>query len=267
MTRKINYIFLAAGKSQRFKDVGEFTPKQLISVEGLPLILWAILNFDYEKNDEIFIICQSKDNIKTSLQKYINKLSLNFSFIELEHHTQGPADTVRFALDKVNFQEPIIIVNTDQYIFSPLKNFIKDVRAQKYDGLIPTMKASGNQWSYVKSTSQGIATEVAEKVQISDDATVGIYSYARASDLQFAISNMIKDKNLVKNEYYMAPTYNYLIANSKIISSINIGVYGKEMHSTGTPTELSNFMKDKRTKKEATKIKSKLKMLRLPNKH
>ena len=84
--------------------------------------------------------------------------------------------------------------------------------------------------------------EVKEKNPISDYATVGIYFYTRGKDFVNAAIDMIIGQDKVNNEYYTAPTYNYLIKAEK-----RIGIYNIDkilMHGIGTPEDLENYIKN-----------------------
>jgi dTDP-glucose pyrophosphorylase len=84
--------------------------------------------------------------------------------------------------------------------------------------------------------------EVAEKRPISTIATVGIYYFRRGADFVAAADRMIQKDLRVNNEFYVAPTYNELIADGKTILSYPIA----EMKGLGTPEDLERFLSDQR---------------------
>ena len=119
------------------------------------------------------------------------------------------------------------------------------------------MRATGNQWSYVTKDSDGFVSQVAEKKQISNEATVGVYAFSRASDLIWALDQMKKSEDLVNGEYYIAPSYNYLIKSGYKFTTNFIGDNGKAIRCTGTPQDLSYFLEDNRINNYADSILSK----------
>jgi NDP-sugar pyrophosphorylase family protein len=253
----MNIIYPAAGLGKRFKDEGIMTPKPLVLAKGVPLLLWAIANFPLTQDDNIFVVTLKRDSVPNYFKKYFPVYAKRINFIEIDELTKGPADTVLQVLSKVDASEPVIIANTDQYIFAEMESFLTRVRNKNNDGEIITMRATGNQWSYVTKNSNGFVSQVAEKKQISNEATVGVYAYSRASNLIWALDQMKKSEDTVNGEYYIAPSYNYLIKEGHKITTNFIGDNGTAIRCTGTPKDLSYFLEDKRISNCADIILSK----------
>lgn len=255
MKSRINFIFPAAGNGQRFKDVGELTPKPLLLVEGIPLLVWAIANFNFQSNDYIYVIVQKRDLIKEFFYNNFFELYKRLIFIEINEVTKGPAETVLFALKHINSDEPVIIANTDQFVFKNLNKFVNKTRKKVSDGRILTMSASGNQWSYLSKNHFNRVLRVEEKKQISNEATIGLYSFAESELIKNAIVRMIENRDLVNGEYYIAPSYNYLIQDGRSVIASKIIKNQSEFACTGTPRDLAAFKDDYRVLTYSKKIK------------
>ena len=96
-------------------------------------------------------------------------------------------------------------------------------------------------WSYAKTDSNNLVTEVKEKVVISDKATVGIYFFTKGKDFINGTLEMISNADKVNQEYYVCPVYNYLIKDQKKIGVFNIDE--EMMHGIGTPEDLEIYKK------------------------
>ena len=79
---------------------------------------------------------------------------------------------------------------------------------------------------FCRVNSRGIAVEVAEKNPISNIATCGIYWYRRGSDFVKYAEQMIEKDIRVNNEFYIAPIYNELMEDGKLL----IPFYVHSMH-------------------------------------
>lgn len=255
---KINYIFPAAGKGQRFRDVGIDTPKPLILANEIPLLVWAISNFDIKDSDQIWIICLKSHGIREFFTINYPSLSKRIKFIEISEITTGPATTVSLAVKEIDDSESIIVANTDQYVFADLKDFSNSVRNREFEGDILTMNATGNQWSYLTKNSKNLVDYVVEKEQISDEATVGIYGFGKSIYFKKSYEKMVNLNDRVNNEYYVAPLYNYMIKDNQKIASHNIGKVGVQVMGTGVPTDLSIFKNDPRIENLKTLIINRL---------
>lgn len=255
---RINFIFPAAGKGQRFKDAGVDTPKPLIQVNEIPLLIWAISNFEIRESDVVWIICLRSHGIKEFFAKNYPIFYNKIKFIEISEVTSGPATTVSLAINEVSNSEKIIIANTDQYVFADLIGFSDSVRSGEFDGDILTMSAEGNQWSYLTKNSHNFVDKVVEKEQISEEATVGIYGFSKSEYFKNSYEKMVSLNERVNNEYYVAPLYNYMVQENKKIVSHNIGQVGKQVMGTGVPKDLELFKRDPRIEKLGMQISKKL---------
>jgi hypothetical protein len=96
------------------------------------------------------------------------------------------------------------------------KEFLSSVKG--YDGGMLLFKSKHPKWSYAKtSISKGkhLIDEVAEKVPISDNATVGIYYWAKGKDFVKYAEQMIKADVRTNGEFYVCPVFNEAIKDGK----------------------------------------------------
>jgi hypothetical protein len=106
------------------------------------------------------------------------------------------------------------------------------------DGGIVTFKSSHPKWSFVKINESGLATEVAEKNPISENATAGIYYWSKGSNYVKYAETMIAKNIRVNNEFYVCPVFNEAIEDDKEIRVFEIA----NMWGLGTPEDLNVFL-------------------------
>src|SRR5262249_52806195 len=80
------------------------------------------------------------------------------------------------------------------------------------------------------------------KVVVSEEATVGIYNFARGADYVRAADSMIRRDLRVNGEFYVAPVYNELIESGAEIGYRNIGRVERDVFGLGTPADLDVFI-------------------------
>jgi dTDP-glucose pyrophosphorylase len=258
MTNRINLVLPAAGLGSRFRAVGEFKPKPLITVFEIPMIIWVLLNFPLKSEDRVFIISQVNDHLPSSVAHLLRKLPFEVNFIEIDGLTEGPAVTVSLAFDKISDDEALIVANTDQFVFENLEPFLEKVRERNSDGQILTMVASTNAWSYVGRDREGNIDQVIEKVEISNEATVGIYGWSRSLYAKAAFQDSF-DRNIrTNNEFYVAPTYNFMIKQNKKVETLLIGNHGIAVHGLGIPSDLRDFLSNPHAQRISKAFISKL---------
>jgi NDP-sugar pyrophosphorylase family protein len=241
---RINLVLPAAGLGSRFRDVGELRPKPLIPVFGLPMIIWVLLNFPLRSEDKVWIISQTKDCLPDAIRPFSSTLPFEVEFLEIDGLTEGPASTVNLVLKNLPDVDGLIVANTDQYVFADLSPFVDLVRSNSCAGQILTMHASSNAWSYVGRDSNGKIDRVIEKVEISNEATVGVYGWATVALAKGAFKDTFQRNIRTNNEFYVAPTYNHLIGQGLKVETCLVGDHGKAVHGLGTPVDLETFLKN-----------------------
>ena len=85
-----------------------------------------------------------------------------------------------------------------------------------------TRVASSYRASLIHSDENNNVLRVAEKEPISSRATVGIYYIKHGYDFINACASMVSRNDLVNDEFYTAPSYNYLIKDRKKIGYFDI---------------------------------------------
>jgi dTDP-glucose pyrophosphorylase len=239
---KLNLVIPAAGLGSRFRAIGVDTPKPLIPVLDIPMIGWVIANFKLTPQDEIWIITRKDDQIPKKMQTFVSNIKNVIHFIELNEVTDGAATTLQYALDQIPKEEAVLSANSDQFVSSDVSQFIESVRSGNSDGQILTMNATDSKWSYVERDSDGEVINVVEKVAISDEATVGVYGWKSAIVAINAINAMKEDGLKVNGEFYVAPSYTYLLKQGGKISTFCVGDVETDVHGLGTPEDLDLFL-------------------------
>ncbi len=239
----LNIVIPMAGAGSRFADEGYTDPKPLIRINDVPMISLVISNLKPECEHKFIFICQQDHVLKYDLRKKLNKWADSPIIIEIDGITQGAACTVLKAKEYINNQDELMIANSDQYIDININSYLNKMSNNHLEGLIMTMKAYDDKWSFVELNREKLVEKVVEKEVISDEATVGIYNFRNGSSFVSAAEEMIEKKLTVNGEYYVAPVYNILIENGARIGINNIGGIDEGMYGLGTPKDLDCFLK------------------------
>ena len=130
-----------------------------------------------------------------------------------------------------------MIANSDQFVDTDINTYLAAMGSM--DGLIMTMPADDPKWSFIKYDENGFVTMVREKEVISNEATVGIYTYKHGADFVKYAHQMIEKNIRVNNEFYVAPVYNEMVEAGLKIGYHNVG---SNMYGIGIPEDLNYFM-------------------------
>jgi len=242
--RKVQFVIPAAGVGSRFIAAGFTTIKPLIPVGTLPMIVWPISNLPLEPQDILIIVTKKGDDLRSIENEWLRNVKSHIVFIEMDSLSEGPASTVETALKEIDLNLPLVALNSDQYISTSILEFIEDLRMNESEtfGSLLTMKASGSKWSYIGRDRYGEINNVVEKKEISTEATVGIYAWSSADLFVNSFNKMKTDDFRVNNEFFIAPTFNYLIVDKIKIKTFNVGKISESVHGLGTPEDLADFL-------------------------
>ena len=237
----INIVIPMAGAGSRFANAGYKDPKPLIKINGTPMIELVINNLRPNQDHKFIFICQ-KDHVKEyDLSNFLKASAPGCEIIEIDGLTDGAACTVLKARKLISNSDHLMIANSDQYVDVDINDYLSVADNKNLNGIIMTMKAYDDKWSYVGLKNE-IVTNVVEKQVISDEATVGIYNFSQGTDFVNGADMMIEKNLRTNNEFYVAPVYNELINQNKKYKIYNIGSIGKGMYGLGVPEDLNYFL-------------------------
>jgi dTDP-glucose pyrophosphorylase len=237
----INIVIPMAGAGSRFAQAGYKKPKPFIDVNGKPMIVRVLENLTYSNARYILIGRREHLAAEITLVQQIER-EFNAIFIPIDKLTEGTACTVLYARRYINNEQPLLIANSDQIIDILIADFIEDCLQRDLDGSIMTFvdEHGDPKWSFAKLDKDQMVVEVQEKKVISEYATVGIYFYRQGCDFVDASIDMFIARDLVNEEYYTCPTYNYAIKDRKKVGIFNIP--REAMHGIGTPEDLNRYL-------------------------
>jgi len=226
-----------AGAGSRFEKAGYTFPKPLIEVNGKPMIQVVVENLGIDA--EFIYIVQEEHYKKYNLWHFLNLLTPNCRVITINELTEGAACTTLLAKNMINNGDHLLIANSDQFVEWDSNRFYYSMEDSGVDGGILCFYNTHPKWSYVQLNDRGFVTEVAEKVPISTNATVGIYYWKKGSDYVKYAEQMIQKNIRTNGEFYVAPVFNEAIEAGARIRSF----YAEQMWGLGTPEDLDHYLK------------------------
>ena len=173
-------IVPAAGNGVRFAEKGYTDPKPIINVLGKPLIKWSTDGILSSESNKYYFLLQKDHIVKYEIETELSKWYDNFEIIPVDGTTEGQASTCLLAKELIDQDDELAIVNCDNLFMIDL-----ELAKSKLDighnskGIIFYIAGNNPGWSYVSTDKNGLAKEVAEKIVISNKATVGCYYFLK----------------------------------------------------------------------------------------
>lgn len=227
-----------AGLGSRFPNSKK--PKPLIEIHGKTMIESAIDSMNLD-GKYIFIIRKDHQD-QFNLSSTLKDIYPDSEVVVIDHMTEGPACTALLAENLIDNKESLIIVNCDQILHWDSVSFKVFCENYPHDGFVVTYFANTDKNSYVKLDKNGFACEIKEKEIISNISLNGVHFWKHGEDFVTSAKKMIMANDRAPNgEFYIAPSYNYLIRDNK-----NIGIYHipNEQHwAIGTEEDLDLYLR------------------------
>lgn len=236
-----NVVITMAGRGRRFAEAGYNAPKYEILAQGRSLFNWSmasLANF-LSRGSRVVFVALRGNGTRDFLHANLRGLPISdVRILELEAVTDGQATSAYQSKDLWRLDAPLLIYNIDTYI-DPHRLAPRLIRRGS-DGWLPCARLSGSHWSFVALAEDGWAVDVAEKVRISDYASLGLYWFARAGDFVAAYEHMAgADRSGTEGERYVAPLYKRILQSG---GKVSISVLpASAVGVLGTPKELDSF--------------------------
>lgn len=215
----MNVVILMAGGSKDFEAIGYSYPKYLLEVCGEPIIHRIIESLS-PFNAKLTFVISKEDNDNSFLASTLKILSPGCTIYQVSSVTKGAVCTALYAIDNIDNDEELLIVNGDQLLVNGVEEAVSTFRHEGKDGGVICFNSVHPRWSYVAVDENGDICETSEKRPISNFATVGYYYFRLGSDFVRSAFNIIRKDVNYKGNYYVCSTYNELILEQK-----KVGMY------------------------------------------
>lgn len=233
-----------AGLSSRFMKAGFTLPKYMLYINDKSLFNLAVSSFqEYFETCNFVFIARDVFDTPRFVKEECNLMGIKQYKVVVTEPTRGQAETVYNGIMGAGLSndESILIFNIDT--FRPGFRFPDAIG--NWDGYLECFVGNGANWSYARTedgTSNTKVIETAEKREISNFCSTGIYYFRKVSDfLNIYHQNEVNPIKGVK-ELFVAPLYNFLIAEGK---DVRVDVIERdEVIFCGVPQEYEDYLKN-----------------------
>lgn len=208
-------ILLAAGGSEAYAEAGYFYPKNLIEVAGKPLVQHVIEHLgDVGRDHRLVVMVRADEDLRFHTGRVVRLVEPTAGVIGVET-TSGAACTALLAIEQIEEDEPLLLVNGDQVLLEDLSSIVREFAERQLDGGVVVFPGLHPRWSYVRVDDEGIVIEASEKRPISNLATAGAYWFARGRDFVECAMEMIRKDAHVGGSFYVCPTFNEMVLRNR----------------------------------------------------
>ncbi len=243
--RRVNMIPLA-GEGLRFIDAGYKTPKPLININGLPMVVRAAESLP--PADQWIFICRESHIKEAKIDEALINHFPGAIVLSVDHLTEGQVTTCLLARDNLFPDDQLTIGACDNGMEYSQEKYGQLIN--NHDALIwtfrnnPAVLQNSKMYGWVPVDGSGRATGVSCKVPISDDplndhAVVGAFSFKNAGFFLECADDMIRKDRRINNEFYLDVVLDECVLNGYNVSPFEVDNYS----CWGTPKDLEVYLK------------------------
>ena len=196
--------------------------RSLMEIERKTVLQYVMESLSDLEIDRFVVVVNRKDMESCRIDDIVRLLRPDARIVVSEGGTKGAACSCLLAIDELDLNDSLLIVNGEQLVLEPLPSIVRTFEDSGDDGGILIFDDVHPRWSFVRTNEQGYVTEAAEKRPISRNATAGIYYFRKARDFVSAAMASIRKDATVNGKFYICPVYNELILEQKRIGTYRI---------------------------------------------
>ena len=216
-----------AGKATRFTEKGYKTPKPFLPL-GNKYMIEAVMDNVGSDSDTFILICREEH--KPYIQE-ITAMSRRKIIVIYDDRQDGQACAVLKAKHLINNTEPLLIVNSDQFVVYDKIDWWETMAMTDIAIMTFECPELDPKWSYAR-VEDGRVVQVVEKKAISTHATVGIYYFKQGLYFVEGTEEMFAKDIKVNGEYYVSPAIDLLV------DKLHAEIFPvQEMYGLGVPDD------------------------------
>lgn len=224
-----------------FFDENEYPfPKPLVEINGITMIEYLIRNLR-ECGDDIHLFFMVRQDYcrKFHIDDTIRLLAPEpCRIVPVALNTNGALCTCLLAIDHIDNDQPLLIVNFDQYFSNNFNQYVRQLYTPPYQGGCLVFPSVHPRWSFVRTEGETIV-EAAEKRPLTRQAIAGAYGFLQGSDFVSAAKQVLLKDADHNGIFYLSSTINEAILLDKRLRAVAVSAV--DYHSFYSPQKIREF--------------------------
>lgn len=215
-------IFSAAGNADdEFFASGFNTSKNLAQTKRGRIIQRAYDSYKSLSND-VFVVRASEKSL--GIEEAVLSLAPTSKLVSTNSETQGALASACLAADLLDQSLPVIVAPGDSEILkNGIRSHVAELIRKDTDGGVICFEATGTKWSYVKTRTDGSVIEVAEKREISNLATTGVFFFRNPKVFLKSATWAMVNRITTNGQYFTSSAINSLLFAGKRVQAVSLG--------------------------------------------
>lgn len=204
-------IITAAGDDLRYKK-----PKRILGLNllnpnnSLSNLNKSFLSYSLQSKSTVVALSDNYVNIVQNDKKSRKNLS-DSKIVAVPHNAKGALISALFATGELQNDEPVVICAGNSEIRGGIKPYINDFIEKNAPAGTIVFEGSGPLWSYLDIDINKNVRQVAEKVQVSNLATTGVFYFSSVELFRSAAKWCLINNIQINDKFYVSSALNYLL--------------------------------------------------------
>jgi NDP-sugar pyrophosphorylase family protein len=234
----LNVLIPLSGQMPFFGEAEYPFPKPLVEINGLPMIEYVVRNLLSLGEVRPHFLVRQDYCRKFHLDDTIRLLCAHAKVTPVATETGGALCTALLAVDDIAPEEPLLVVNADQYFSDGFAPAVRSLFEDPWQGGCLVFDSVHPRWSFVRTAGEQII-EAAEKRPISRQAVAGVYGFLRGKDFVEAAGNALMKDASHDGRFYTSAAVNELILLGRQLRAVPVAA--STYHSFYSPNKIAEF--------------------------
>jgi hypothetical protein len=163
-----------------------------------------------------------KDILKFNLRQVLKRLAPGIRIAVTPNLTMGSGCTALLTACAEAQDAELLILSANEVIEIDLQEVLTRFREMNFDAGTVVFKSIHPRYSYVKLENQVRISEFAQKEQLSEFATTGLFWYRETQECVDSLKSMIQNRTPISGSYYVGMGLNETILKGKLVGSFHL---------------------------------------------
>jgi dTDP-glucose pyrophosphorylase len=215
-------VITAAGQdNESFVKNGIELPKNLVPFRNDTILGTAIHSYS-NSNYITHVVIRGDESREWKTDRVLSANRRMLNFCKVPNTTRGALCSAAMTLDNLKQGTPLVVAAGDSFIDGDLKSIIDQFTERNAAAGTILFQDSLPRWSYARIGQNSKILEMAEKMQISNYASTGLFYFQSPELFMRATEWVLKENMHTSGEFYLSSALNYLIMNGENVLGIDL---------------------------------------------
>lgn len=219
---EVQTIITAAGETSRdFANAGYGTPKNLIDLGGVPLLVHSVRSYSMNPFKSVVAIGEV-EQAESDTFAVVREMVPGVRVALIAQGAKGALVTAILAAGEVELDLPLVIAGGDSEIQHGIADLITVLQERKSPAGTIVFRASEPRWSYLDLDASGRTRQVVEKRVVGEYATTGVFYFESARTFLSAARWCLVNNAQTNGRFFVSAALNYLLHEGRHVDWVEI---------------------------------------------